>query len=89
MVPVNEDQSIALVGQSEARASCRVAGRALGTASLMSPSPGWRRSADRTRLQANSLISGKFTGKFGLSEANFVARNRRAAATFRAIPYSK
>src|ERR1700693_1904154 len=24
--------------------------------------PGWRRSADRTRLQANSLLTGNFTG---------------------------
>ena len=25
--------------------------------------PGWRRSADRTRLQTNSLLTGNFTGK--------------------------
>jgi len=24
--------------------------------------PGWRRSADRTSLQANSLVSGNFSG---------------------------
>jgi hypothetical protein len=29
--------------------------------------PGWRRSADRTRLQANSLLTGNFTGKFAIS----------------------
>jgi len=27
---------------------------------------GWRRSADRTRLQANSLVSGNFTGNFAI-----------------------
>jgi hypothetical protein len=35
--------------------------------------PGWRRSADRTRLHANSLLTGYFTGNFaffGPSEAN-------------------
>jgi hypothetical protein len=34
---------------------------------------GWRRSADRTRLQANSLLTGNFTGNFailGLSGAD-------------------
>jgi hypothetical protein len=33
---------------------------------------GWRRSADRTCLQPNSLLTGNFTGKFailGLSDA--------------------
>src|SRR3984893_1194103 len=28
---------------------------------------GWRRSADRTRLQANSLLTGNFTGKIAIS----------------------
>jgi hypothetical protein len=28
--------------------------------------PGWRRSADRTRLQANSLLTGNFTGKIAI-----------------------
>src|SRR5207247_11376543 len=28
--------------------------------------PGWRRSADRTSLQANSLESGNFTGNFAI-----------------------
>jgi hypothetical protein len=27
---------------------------------------GWRRSADRTRLRANSLVSGNFTGNFAI-----------------------
>jgi hypothetical protein len=27
---------------------------------------GWRRSADRTSLQANSLVSGNFTGNFAI-----------------------
>jgi hypothetical protein len=26
--------------------------------------PGWRRSADRTRLRLNSLLTGNFTGNF-------------------------
>src|SRR6202048_618059 len=29
--------------------------------------PGWRRSADRTRLHANSLLTGNFTGNFAIS----------------------
>jgi len=28
---------------------------------------GWRRSADRTRLQPNSLLTGNFTGNFAIS----------------------
>src|SRR5258706_8409293 len=32
----------------------------------MSASPGWRRSADRTNLHANSLVSGNFTGNFAI-----------------------
>src|SRR5947209_7972368 len=28
--------------------------------------PGWRRSADRTRLQTNSLLTGNFTGNFAI-----------------------
>jgi hypothetical protein len=28
---------------------------------------GWRRSADRTRLRANSLLTGNFTGNFAIS----------------------
>ena len=28
--------------------------------------PGWRRSADRTGLQANSLLTGNFTGKIAI-----------------------
>jgi hypothetical protein len=28
--------------------------------------PRWRRSADRTGLQANSLVSGNFTGNFAI-----------------------
>jgi hypothetical protein len=31
--------------------------------------PGWRRSADRTRLHANSLLTGNFTGNFAILEA--------------------
>ena len=32
--------------------------------SLSAALPGWRRSADRTCLQANSLLTGNFTGNF-------------------------
>jgi hypothetical protein len=28
---------------------------------------GWRRSADRTRLQENSLLTGNFTGNFAIA----------------------
>src|SRR5260370_35258057 len=42
--------------------------RLLRTASLTVGLPGWRRSADRPSLQANSLvyISGNFTGNFAI-----------------------
>jgi hypothetical protein len=52
---------------------------------------GWRRSADRTRLRANSLLTGNFTGKFailGRSETIFAGKKRCAAGTSRAIPYA-
>jgi hypothetical protein len=38
--------------------------RVSGTFSLNARLPGWRRSADRTRLQENSLLTGNFTGNF-------------------------
>jgi len=41
----------------------RVSLRAWTNARLL----GWRRSADRTGLQANSLLTGNFTGKFAIS----------------------
>jgi len=34
--------------------------------SLKRGMPGWRRSADRTRLHANSLLTGNFTGNFAI-----------------------
>jgi hypothetical protein len=37
-----------------------------GTFSLSVGLPGWRRSADRTRLPANSLLTGNFTGNFAI-----------------------
>jgi hypothetical protein len=40
-----------------------------GITQVKSPSAGlagWRRSADRTGLQANSLVSGNFTGNFAI-----------------------
>src|SRR5260370_12691425 len=39
----------------------------LGLVSRTSGLPGWRRSADRTRLEANSLLTGNFTGKVAVS----------------------
>jgi hypothetical protein len=41
--------------------------RLLGVVSLSVGLVGWRRSADRTRLQANSLLTGNFTGNFAIS----------------------
>ena len=38
----------------------------LGVVFLNAGLPGWRRSADRTSLQANSLVSGNFTGNFAI-----------------------
>ena len=62
-----------------------------GTFSPGAGLPGWRRSGDRTSLQANSLLTGNFTGNSaisGLPRPIFVARNRCAAVAFRAIPYA-
>jgi hypothetical protein len=45
--------------------------------------PGWRRSADRTSLHMNSLLSGNLTGKFVISdlfEPDCLAKNPCAAA---------
>ena len=36
------------------------------TFSLSARLPGWRRSADRTGLRANSLLTGNFTGKIAI-----------------------
>jgi hypothetical protein len=44
-------------------AHSRVSLKAWPTAGLA----GWRRSADRTRLSANSLLTGNFTGNFTIS----------------------
>jgi hypothetical protein len=38
----------------------------LGVECLGAGLVGWRRSADRTSLQANSLVSGNFTGNFAI-----------------------
>jgi hypothetical protein len=38
----------------------------LGTASVRAGLPGWRRSAGRTCLHANSLLTGNFTGNFAI-----------------------
>jgi hypothetical protein len=45
---------------------------------------GWRRSADRTGLQANSLLTGNFTGKIAISglRADLVSINGCAAETY-------
>jgi hypothetical protein len=42
--------------------------------------PGWRRSADRTRLWANSLLTGNFTGKFAISGLQDVVLMQEVAA---------
>jgi hypothetical protein len=50
---------------------------------------GWRRSADRACLQANSLVSGNFTGNFailGLRDTIWVPRNRCAAPLIEQFP---
>ena len=52
---------------------------------------GWRRSADRTGLHANSLQTGNITGNFaisGLQGAAIEAGDDCAAATFGRFPYS-
>jgi hypothetical protein len=41
--------------------------RVSGTFSLSAGLAGWRRSADRTRLQPNSLLTGNFAGNFAIS----------------------
>jgi len=40
---------------------------------------GWRRSANRTRLRANSLQTGNFTGKFAVSEISNTVVYRKTA----------
>jgi hypothetical protein len=62
-----------------------------GAKSLSAGLVGGRRSADRTRLHADSLLTGKFKGNFAIlrgMRADFAARNRCAAATSQAIPYT-
>ena len=44
--------------------------RLLRVKSPVAALPGWRRSADRTRLHANSLLTGNFTGNFAGSRAS-------------------
>jgi hypothetical protein len=50
--------------------------------------PGWRRSADRTRLHLNSLLTGNFTGKFrilgllGLLSVSLVAVPQQLSVQF-------
>ena len=52
--------------------------------------PGRRRSADRTRLPANSLLTWNFTGKLAILGDNgkTYARSRCYAGTSWAIPYT-
>jgi hypothetical protein len=40
---------------------------AVGNVTVRTRLPRWRRSADRTCLHANSLLTGSFTGKFATS----------------------
>jgi hypothetical protein len=48
---------------------------------------GWQRSADRTRLQANSLLTGNLTGKFTALRAGMpnAALKRTALQSFSGI----
>jgi hypothetical protein len=53
--------------------------------------PDWRRSADRASLQANSLVSGIFSGNFAISVPRKPISLHETAvlgATFREIPYA-
>src|SRR4029077_14102711 len=52
---------------------------------------GWRHSADRTCLRADSLLTGNFAGKLAIltaQETLLVARKGRTAAPAGSIPYS-
>jgi hypothetical protein len=49
--------------------------KSLGTAL-----PGWRRSADRTCLYENSLVSGNFTGNFAISGLRQLIPEQETAA---------
>jgi hypothetical protein len=42
--------------------------------------PPWRRSADRTRLRSNSLLTGNFTGKITISGPGAVVFEHETAA---------
>jgi hypothetical protein len=42
---------------------------------------GWRRSADRTRLHANSLLTGNFTGKSAIPWLRKTISEQESAAT--------
>jgi len=46
---------------------------------------GWRRSADRTRLHANSLLTGNFTGNFSILGPETPISLRKAAALQRLL----
>jgi hypothetical protein len=53
--------------------------RLSGPTSLSARLPGWRRSADRTRLHANSLLTGNFTGNFAIFSPLRRLSTRKAA----------
>ncbi len=60
-----------------------------GTFSLSAGLLGWRRSVDRTRLHANSLLTGNFTGKFailGRSETISLAKTAVPQALLERFP---
>jgi len=52
--------------------------RVSGTVSPSAGLPGWRRSADRTRLQPNSLLTGNFTGKIAFLGFQRQSRNHKS-----------
>ena len=63
-----EIRSLETEGQFAKARHWRAFLRVSGTISPSAGLPGWRRSADRTRLQANSLLTGNFTGNFAILE---------------------
>ena len=61
-----ENRSLETSGQVAKARHWRAFVRVSGIFSLRAGLVGWRRSADRARLQANSLLTGNFTGNFAI-----------------------
>jgi hypothetical protein len=62
-----QNRSLETGGQFAKARHWRAFLRVSRTVSQSAGLPGWRRSADRTRLQPNSLLTGNFTGNFAIS----------------------